>query len=208
MGAGSKSPDPSWIKSLMDFPIPENSSQLKQLLGFFAYNGKWVADYSQKVAPLLAAQKQLAFPLNQASRITIPTLKTEVAAALLCIHWANESNSSCVKNWQIASLALETIGMQLRTRLSRGVLWRPLSISDHTAQQLNLTRYSCAAGSDPTVRVHSETQSPKILRWGKKGCRQLQNVLSMKTALFAAARQQSYPILQTLDATINLQCWP
>ena len=81
----------------MDFPIPENTSQLKRLLGFFAYNGKWVADYSNKVAPLLAAQKQLVFPLNQASRLATATLKTEVASALLCIHWANESNSSRVK---------------------------------------------------------------------------------------------------------------
>ena len=35
VGAGSKRPDPSRTKTLMDFPIPENSSQLKRLLGFF-----------------------------------------------------------------------------------------------------------------------------------------------------------------------------
>ena len=34
VGAGSKRPDPSRIKTLMEFPIPENSSQLKRLLGF------------------------------------------------------------------------------------------------------------------------------------------------------------------------------
>ena len=79
VGAGSKRPDPSGIKTLMDFPIPENSSQLKRLLGFFGYNEKWIADYSNKVAPLLAAQKQLAFPLNQASRLAIAILKKEVA---------------------------------------------------------------------------------------------------------------------------------
>ena len=44
VGAGSKRPDPSRIKTLMDFPNPENSSQLKRLLGFFAYNAKWIAD--------------------------------------------------------------------------------------------------------------------------------------------------------------------
>ena len=83
VGAGSKRTDPSRIKTLMDFLIPENSSQLKRLLGFFAYNAKWIADYSNKVAPLLAAQKQLAFPLNQASRLAIATLKKEVASAVL-----------------------------------------------------------------------------------------------------------------------------
>ena len=90
VGAGSKRPDPSRIKTLIDFPIPENSSQLKCLLGFFAYNAKWIADYSNKVAPLLAAQKQLAFPLNQASRLAITTLKKEVASAVLWLPRANE----------------------------------------------------------------------------------------------------------------------
>ena len=61
VGAGSKRPDPSRIKTLMDSRIPENSSQLKRLLSSFAYNAKWIADYSNNVAPLLAAQKQLAF---------------------------------------------------------------------------------------------------------------------------------------------------
>ena len=90
VGAGSKRPDPRRIKTQMDFPIPENSSQLKCLLGFFAYNAKWIADYSNKVAPLLAAQKELAFPLNQASRLAIATLKKEVASAVLWLPRANE----------------------------------------------------------------------------------------------------------------------
>ena len=90
VGAGSKRPDRSRIKTLMDFPIPENSSQLKRFLGFFAYNAKWIADYSNKVVPLLAAQKQLDFPLNQASRRAIATLKKEVASAVLWLPRANE----------------------------------------------------------------------------------------------------------------------
>ena len=74
----------------MDFNIPENSSQLKRLLGFFASNAKWIADYSNKVAPLLAAQKQLASPLNQASRLAITILKKEVASPVLWQPRANE----------------------------------------------------------------------------------------------------------------------
>ena len=67
VGAWSKRPDPSRIKTLMGFPIPENSSQLKR-----------------------AAQKQLAFPLNQASRLAIATLKKEIASAVLWLPRANE----------------------------------------------------------------------------------------------------------------------
>ena len=63
---------------------------MKRLLGFFAYNAKWIADYSNKVAPLLAAQKQLAFPLNQSSRLAIATLKKEVASAVLWLPRSNE----------------------------------------------------------------------------------------------------------------------
>ena len=66
VGAKSKRPDPSRIKTLMDFSIPENSSQLKR-----------------------AAQKQLAFPLNQASRLAIATLKKEIASAVLWLPRAN-----------------------------------------------------------------------------------------------------------------------
>ena len=54
VGAGSKRPDRR-IKTLMDFPTPETSSQLKRLLGFFAYYIRRVAGYSNTVAPLLAA---------------------------------------------------------------------------------------------------------------------------------------------------------
>ena len=74
----------------MDFPIPESLSQFKRLLGLFAYNAKCVADYSNKAAPLLAAQKQLAFPLNQASRMAIATLEKEVASAVLWLPRTNE----------------------------------------------------------------------------------------------------------------------
>ena len=90
VGAGSKRPDPSRIKTLMELPIPENSSQLKRLLGFFAYNAKWIADYSNKVAPLPAAQKQLAFLLNQASRLAIATVKKKVVSVVLWLPRANE----------------------------------------------------------------------------------------------------------------------
>ena len=63
---------------------------MKRPLGLFAYNAKWIADYSNKVAPLLAAQKQLVFPLNQASRLAIASLKEKVASVVLWLPWENE----------------------------------------------------------------------------------------------------------------------
>ena len=97
VGSGSKRPEPSRIKTTAGFTIHDNSSQLKQLLGFFAYNPKLVADYSNKVASLLAAQKQqkqLAFALNQASRLAVATLKKEIASAVLWHPRANEPSFS------------------------------------------------------------------------------------------------------------------
>ena len=44
VGAGSKRSDLSRIKTLMDFPILENLSQLKCLLEFFAYHANWITD--------------------------------------------------------------------------------------------------------------------------------------------------------------------
>ena len=88
--AGSKRPNPGYIKTLMDFPIPENLTQFKRLPGVFAYKAKWVSDYSKKIAPLLEAQKQLAFPLKQASRLAIKTLKKDVASAVIRLPRANE----------------------------------------------------------------------------------------------------------------------
>ena len=89
-GAGSKRPDSNRIKSLMDIPIPEISTQLKRLLRFFAYNAKWFTDYSNETARLLAAQEQLAFPLNQASCLAIATPMIEVASAVLWLPRANK----------------------------------------------------------------------------------------------------------------------
>ena len=50
---GTKRPDPSRLKTLMENSLPQTKSQLQPLLGFIAYNGKWVTGYSNKVRPLL-----------------------------------------------------------------------------------------------------------------------------------------------------------
>ena len=50
--SGTKRPDPCRLTTLMEYPSTQNKSQLQRLLGFFAYNAEWVADYSNRVRPL------------------------------------------------------------------------------------------------------------------------------------------------------------
>ena len=81
--AGTKRPDPERIRTLLDYPVPENQAQLKRLEGFFAYNCKWIKDFSTKISPLLKARKQGAFPLDSECKSTIQKLKEEVGTAIL-----------------------------------------------------------------------------------------------------------------------------
>ena len=133
MGAQNKCPDPSRIKTLMDLTLSENSSQLKHVLGFIAYNAKWGTDYSNKVAPLLA-QKHLAFPLIQASRLAIASLKKGVVSAVLwllvqTITWlpgrlepVSERHSVRATNLSVYSRELWNIA-KWRTQLLNGKPW-------------------------------------------------------------------------------------
>ena len=82
---GTKRPDPCRLTTLMEYPLPQNKSQLQRLLGFFAYNAKWVADYSNKVRPLLDTFNQSAFPLSHAAIESIKLLKEEIGKAMLSI---------------------------------------------------------------------------------------------------------------------------
>ena len=59
---GTKKPDPDRLIALTEFPIPKTRVQLTRLIGFFAYYAKWVHDYSNKIRPLLEAQKNKSFP--------------------------------------------------------------------------------------------------------------------------------------------------
>ena len=90
VGAGSKSFDPSQIKTLMDLPFPELSSQLKRLLGLFAYNARGVADYSNEVAPLLAAPKTTGISAQSSFSTGHHNSQEGVASAALWISRASE----------------------------------------------------------------------------------------------------------------------
>ena len=69
-----------------------------------------VADYSNKVAPLLAGQKQLAFPPDQVSRLAIATFKKEVASGIPWRPWENEPHL----------LQTDASGTGIRATLSQG----------------------------------------------------------------------------------------
>ena len=46
---GNIKPDPNHMRPLLEFPAPVNLKELRRLLGFFAYNAKWISGYSNKV---------------------------------------------------------------------------------------------------------------------------------------------------------------
>ena len=82
---GTKRPDPDRLKTLLDYPNPTNVTQLRRLVGFFAYYAKWVNKYSTKVEPLLSAMKGACFPLNSVCIAAISEMKSEIAAASLAV---------------------------------------------------------------------------------------------------------------------------
>ena len=82
---GTKKPDPDRLKPLMEFPIPKTQAQSKRLTGFFAYYAKWIGDYANKVKPLLDAQKENSFPLDEHAEKAIANMKEEVANSLLVL---------------------------------------------------------------------------------------------------------------------------
>ena len=82
---GNIKPDPERMRPLLEFPTPANAKELRRLLGFFAYNAKWISGYSNKVAPLLQCLKQNCFPLPQEETDIIKDLKKQVAHSMLLV---------------------------------------------------------------------------------------------------------------------------
>ena len=82
---GTKKPNPDRLKALLDLPTPVTTVQLSRMIGFFAYYAKWIADYSNKIRPLLVAQHGKKFPLDLEVINQIKELKTAIANATLTI---------------------------------------------------------------------------------------------------------------------------
>lgn len=58
MSAGGLRPDPSKIEAVQGFPCPLSSQELKSFLGLAGYYRRFVAGFSQIVAPLFALQRK------------------------------------------------------------------------------------------------------------------------------------------------------
>ncbi len=82
---GTKRPDPDRLKTLLEYPTPKTKDELHRLIGFFAYNAKWVQNYSDKMRPLLDAFNNCRFPLCSSTCRAIDSLKEDVSKAVLAI---------------------------------------------------------------------------------------------------------------------------
>ncbi|MEL7308806.1 MAG: RNase H-like domain-containing protein, partial [Pseudomonadota bacterium] len=82
---GSKRPDPERMEALRQYPIPQTMAELNRLLGLLAYYSKWICDFSNKVRPLLNAQKEKKFPLNNECTTAISILMNALENAVLAI---------------------------------------------------------------------------------------------------------------------------
>ena len=79
---GTKRPDPVRLQTLMNYHVPTTAVQLRRLLGFF---GKWVSDYSNKILPILQAQRAKRFPLSRKALDAIEQLMADIANSSLVI---------------------------------------------------------------------------------------------------------------------------
>ena len=82
---GSKRPDPERLKPLMEYPPPSNAKEMKRLLGFLAYNAKWIPKYSEKVKLLLEAQSNHNYPLKQDAIQSMQRMKQDIANSTLAM---------------------------------------------------------------------------------------------------------------------------
>ena len=82
---GTKRPDPERLKTLMNYPLPATKQELHRLIGFFAYNAKWIAHYSDKVRPLLDAFNAGLLPLPESAVKAIGKLKDAIAKSVLAV---------------------------------------------------------------------------------------------------------------------------
>ena len=55
-------PDPNRLQPLINLPISCTKKELKRCIGMFAYYARWIEDFFNKMAPLIAAD---SFPLSE-----------------------------------------------------------------------------------------------------------------------------------------------
>ena len=80
---GTLKPDPSRIRPLIDYPMPDNKRSMQRFLGLLAYYAKWIKNFSTKIQPLL--QYDFCSRSNDV-KDTFQSLKREIADASLAAY--------------------------------------------------------------------------------------------------------------------------
>ena len=86
VGNGKIKPDPERMKSLQELPQPKNMKRFKRIRGMFAYYAKWIPEFSNKIQPIVKADK---FPSGKKTLKPFNTLKSEQCKVTL---WAIDEN--------------------------------------------------------------------------------------------------------------------
>ena len=164
VGAGSKRPDPSRIKTLMDFPIPENSSQLKRLLGFFAYNAKWIADSPARNTESIGLSAQSSFSAGYRNSQERSCLcRTLAATGKTSLSFSkpmhpgpvSERHSLKTTNLSVSSRELLNIA-KWRTRWLNGKLWLSFFIYLFLRPVTDVTGSSSHRSKGPLLHIWTQ----------------------------------------------------
>ena len=73
--AGTLQPDPERVKTLQELPSPKNHKEQQRIIGLFAYYAQWIAQYSNKIKPLIV---NTIFPLRNEALSLFKNLKSEL----------------------------------------------------------------------------------------------------------------------------------
>ena len=65
-------PDPSRLQSLTNLPFSSTKRELERCLGLFAYNARWIKDFSTKIVPLTAIE---TFPSSKTAELSFEMLR-------------------------------------------------------------------------------------------------------------------------------------
>ena len=73
-------PDPDQVKPVLQLSSPKNAEELKHFIGLFSDYAQWIANFSEKIKPLILADH---FPLRSYAEEAFQRLKAELAGATL-----------------------------------------------------------------------------------------------------------------------------
>ena len=83
---GVVKPDPERLKPLVNLQLPTCKSNLRRVVGMFAYYARWIPQFSKRIRPLNLAVKSNEFSLSETAAQTFDSLKkTLLQCCLSCI---------------------------------------------------------------------------------------------------------------------------